>query len=47
MADATNNKEPDWKELEYLVVMIQKQLSPDASVQHNVMLDGLDSETKR
>jgi hypothetical protein len=47
MTDATNDKTPDWKELENLVAMIQKQLSPDASVQHNVMLDGLDSETKR
>jgi len=47
MSDPTNDKEPDWKELEYLVAMIQEQLSPDASVQHNVMLDGLDSETKR
>jgi len=46
----TGNKtdnNPDWKQLEYLVAMIQKQLSPDASVQHNVMLDGVDSETKR
>lgn len=41
------DKTPDWKELEYLVVMIQKQLSPNANVQHNVMLDGVDSETKR
>lgn len=41
------DKNPDWKDLEYLVAMIQKQLSPDASVQHNVMLDGVDSETKR
>jgi len=40
-------KNPDWKDLEYLVAMIQKQLSPEASVQHNVMLDGIDSETKR
>lgn len=47
MADAKNDKAPDWKELEYLVAMIQKQLSPNASVQHNVMVDGLESETKR
>lgn len=47
MTDVLTNKTPDWKELEYLVVMIQEQLSPDASVQHNVMLDGIDSETKR
>lgn len=47
MTEATENKKPDWKELEYLVAMIQTQLSPDASVQHNVMLDGIDSETKR
>jgi hypothetical protein len=40
-------KNPDWKELEYLVAMIQQQLSPEANVQHNVMLDGIDSETKR
>ncbi|OOZ41657.1 hypothetical protein BOW53_02975 [Solemya pervernicosa gill symbiont] len=47
MTEATKNKKPDWKELEYLVAMIQKKLSPDATVQHNVMLDGVDSETKR
>jgi hypothetical protein len=47
MIDGTSDKTPDWKELEYLVVMIQKQLSPDARVEHNVMLDGIDSETKR
>ena len=47
MTDDTKDEVPDWKELEYLVAMIQTQLSPDASVQHNVMLDGLDSETKR
>lgn len=47
MIDAKNDQNPDWKELEYLVAMIQKQLSPDASVQHNVMLDGIESETKR
>ena len=43
------NKEniPDWKALENLVVMIQKQLSPDAIVKHNVMLEGIESETKR
>lgn len=40
-------EKPDWKELEHLVTMIQKQLSPDATVQHNVKLDGVDSETKR
>lgn len=43
----SDKEEPVWRELEYLVVMIQKQLSPNASVQHNVMLDGIDSETKR
>jgi hypothetical protein len=47
MTKATTDNKPDWKELEYLVAMIQKQLSPDACVQHNVMLDGVDSETKR
>lgn len=47
MSDDTKNEVPDWKELEHLVAMIQTQLSPDATVQHNVMLDGLDSETKR
>lgn len=45
--EANTDKKPDWKELEYLVAMIQKQLSPDATVQHNVMLNGVDSETKR
>jgi len=47
MTKETTDKNPDWKDLEYLVAMIQKQLSPDASVKHNVMLDGIDSETKR
>ncbi|WP_394229418.1 restriction endonuclease [Shewanella colwelliana] len=47
MTDMTSDQTPEWKKLEYLVVSIQKQLSPDASVQHNVMLDGIDSETKR
>jgi len=47
MTKANTDKKPDWKELEYLVAMIQKQLSPDATVQHNVMLDGVESETKR
>lgn len=47
MADETSDKSPDWKELENLVAMIQRQLSPDANVRHNVMLDGVDSETKR
>ncbi|MCA1773933.1 MAG: restriction endonuclease [Halomonas sp.] len=47
MSNDTKYEIPDWKELEHLVAMIQMQLSPDASVQHNVMLDGLDSETRR
>ncbi len=47
MSDETVDKTPDWKQLENLVAMIQKQLSPDANVQHNVMLEGVDSETKR
>jgi hypothetical protein len=47
MTNSISDETPDWKALENLVAMIQKQLSPDASVQHNVMLDGLDSETKR
>ena len=47
MAGQDKNKIPDWKALEQLVAMIQKQLSPDAVVQHNVMLDGIQSETKR
>ena len=47
MSEDTNIQKLDWKELESLVAMIQKQLSPEASVQHNVMLDGIDSETKR
>lgn len=47
MTNATTDETPDWKELETLVAMIQRQLSPDASVQHNAMLDGIDSETKR
>ena len=44
---ATKEKIPDWKALEQLVVMIQKQLSPGAVVKHNVMLDGYRSEVKR
>lgn len=47
MAEATTENNPDWKQLETLVAMIQKQLSPNATVQHNAMLDGIDSETKR
>lgn len=47
MTEEIKDKAPDWKELENLVAMIQGQLSPDASVQRNVMLNGIDSETKR
>ena len=47
MAGQDKRKVPDWKVLEQLVAMIQRQLSPDAVVQHNVMLDGIQSETKR
>jgi hypothetical protein len=47
MSDKATENIPDWKGLEHLVAMIQRQLSPDASVRHNVMLDGIDSETKR
>ncbi|HEJ9057941.1 TPA: restriction endonuclease [Serratia fonticola] len=47
MAGQDKSKIPDWKALEQLVAMIQRQLSPDAVVQHNVMLDGIHSETKR
>ena len=47
MTNEKTEKLPDWKELEHLVMMIQKQLSPDAIVRHDVKLDGIDSETKR
>lgn len=47
MTNKKTEKLPDWKELEHLVMMIQKQLSPDAIVRHDVKLDGIDSETKR
>ncbi|MEE3652717.1 MULTISPECIES: hypothetical protein [unclassified Brenneria] len=47
MAGQDKDKVPDWKALVQLVAMIQRQLSPDAVVQHNVMLDGVQSETKR
>lgn len=47
MTNTSIKEKPEWKQLEHLVVSIQKQLSPDASVQHDVMLDGIDSETKR
>ncbi|MDP1946710.1 MAG: restriction endonuclease [Nitrospirota bacterium] len=40
-------KKPEWKLLEHLVAEIQRQLAPDASVQHNVSLYGVDSETQR
>ncbi len=40
-------KTPEWKLLEHLVAEIQRQLAPDASVQHNVSLYGVDSETQR
>jgi hypothetical protein len=38
---------PDWKKLEVLIAEIQKQLAPGATVSHNVMLEGHESETKR
>jgi len=47
MSNVKKENIPDWKALEKLVAQIQKQLSPDATVQHNVMLDGVESETKR
>jgi hypothetical protein len=47
MSEDKGENSPDWKKLEYLVVSIQQQLSPDARVKHNVYLDGVDSETKR
>lgn len=47
MTDFIDNETPDWKQLEHLVVSIQKQLSPEATVRHNIKLDGVDSETKR
>lgn len=40
-------KMPEWKLLEHLVAEIQRQLAPDASVQHNVHLYGVDTETQR
>lgn len=39
--------EPEWKQLEVLVAAIQKELSPNATVSHNVKLPGLQSETNR
>lgn len=47
MSEELEENDPDWKKLEYLVASIQRQLSPDAIVSHNVMLDGVESETKR
>lgn len=47
MNKITNGEQPEWKQLEHLIVSIQQQLSPDALVLHNAMLDGIDSETKR
>jgi hypothetical protein len=38
---------PDWKKLEELVVAIQQDLAPGATVSHNVMLLGHDSGTNR
>jgi len=39
--------DPPWKQLELLVAQIQKELAPDAEVQHNVKLKGRDSEQMR
>lgn len=47
MTEENGNTEPDWKQLEHLVAEIQKQLSPDAVVSHNVKLPGIQSETER
>lgn len=47
MSDSKSERTADWRELEKLVAMIQQQLSPNAVVLHNVLLDGIDSETKR
>jgi restriction endonuclease len=47
VTDISIKEKPEWEQLEHLVASIQKQLSPDAIVQHNVKLDGVDSETKR
>lgn len=47
VTDIPITEKPEWEQLEHLVVSIQKQLSPGAIVQHDVKLDGIDSETKR
>lgn len=39
--------DPQWKQLEILIAKIQKELAPDAHVQHNVKLPGALSETNR
>jgi hypothetical protein len=38
---------PDWRDLEILVAKIQRQLAPDATVEHNVKLPGLRTGTPR
>lgn len=40
-------KDPRWKKFEKLTARIQKELSPDADVQHNTRLQGHDSKTLR
>ncbi len=39
--------EPDWRQLEQLIAEIQRDLAPGATVTHNVMLYGTESETER
>ena len=39
--------DPTWKQVEYLVAEIQKALSPNAIVTHNIKLPGIHSETDR
>jgi hypothetical protein len=38
---------PNWEKLEILVTKIQKALAPEATVEHNVKLPGVHSETMR
>ena len=47
MTKKPEKETPDWKKLELLVADIQKQLSPDAAVSHNVKLLGEHSGRER
>lgn len=44
---SSDSEKPEWQQLELLVAAIQRELSPGATVSHNVRLPGIHSETDR